>query len=826
MRVPPPGSLKLDRRILLQDVRTRLSEALPHYANTEDDPTDPGWLLLEQAAWMVELLSEQLDRYPFSVVQHFVHMMGGHLRPAQPAVGVIVAEVSSEGVLELDDRRPSPWRFFTPQDEEMESVEFCPAESGVPLRQGWFFSACEIAADELFLVGPTELGSGLAALACWRAPRRRSGLFVREQVHYDVVTNNAETLLEALNNALTLLAERQLGWLKFEILQVSRERLRLVARIEPAGAFERTAPGGIAVGGDLEGDWGMLDGTTWTPSVTIRRHPMLPSHLHDQFPLPGFEEGQILITDVPENFPVAELLERRAAPIPETVVEAIWKTLGNLDSRLATIRPITRVVIAPPVKEEEDLEPEWVAGALSSGVWSELARNQPKTVFHVRLAQASKDATKIRLALVYEMPHTAKLPDLQAFGVQEDGGVDRAALSFTEVWRLPLPPWEEGQAMPTVAAYDVTVRAGHNGLLLATTGDVDAALLNAMLVVNAPAVADGRTLTVQRNTPAAYNLLYENIVDRSVMDQLLEEPIPTGAASLLRKLPLSYFPVAEQEAMRDYAGVQLDPAEGTMVINAPDAVGGFRPFRPGARVRFEWYRRTLGARGNRPPGNVRLSEQPSTIEPRIYAVINPLGTFFGADRETPEAAVDRMFGPSEGTPVMAADYERLVRQVLGNRGQDWAVRCWTYAERSLVTTAFWPFPRAGEEPDPEVTRVREELAGAGPETLLVVLGPTNEIIDDEDLDWARRAVVRLVERWSRRMPTVKRAIVARFWPLRLALHDDRPEPMVPTFDLDYMDGELTDVRGRPAGERPRAVLLLNAAVTSVRREIPDEEDDL
>ena len=86
MRIPPPGTLKLSREALMEDVKERLIKSLPHYANQEDDPTDPGWLLLEQAAWLVELLSEKLDEYPYAVVQQFVHMMGGHLLPAQPAV--------------------------------------------------------------------------------------------------------------------------------------------------------------------------------------------------------------------------------------------------------------------------------------------------------------------------------------------------------------------------------------------------------------------------------------------------------------------------------------------------------------------------------------------------------------------------------------------------------------------------------------------------------------------------------------------------------------------------------------------------------------------
>ena len=73
MRVPPPNLLKLDRELLLEDLRTKLSEKYPDYAVPEDgDSTDPAWVILEQAAWLTELLSEQLDQYPYAMIQEFL----------------------------------------------------------------------------------------------------------------------------------------------------------------------------------------------------------------------------------------------------------------------------------------------------------------------------------------------------------------------------------------------------------------------------------------------------------------------------------------------------------------------------------------------------------------------------------------------------------------------------------------------------------------------------------------------------------------------------------------------------------------------------------
>ena len=70
MRVPQPGLLQLDKEDLLNDVREWLAERYPDYADESDyDATDPAWIILEQSAWLVELLSQQLDFYPYSMVQ-------------------------------------------------------------------------------------------------------------------------------------------------------------------------------------------------------------------------------------------------------------------------------------------------------------------------------------------------------------------------------------------------------------------------------------------------------------------------------------------------------------------------------------------------------------------------------------------------------------------------------------------------------------------------------------------------------------------------------------------------------------------------------------
>ena len=113
MRVPPPNLLKLEKEQLLEDLRSKLAEKYPDYSAPEEgDATDPAWVLLEQAAWLVELLSEQLDQYPYSMVQEFVHLMGGKLNPAVPALGVMIANPLEAGEVTVEQQKTSPWRFF------------------------------------------------------------------------------------------------------------------------------------------------------------------------------------------------------------------------------------------------------------------------------------------------------------------------------------------------------------------------------------------------------------------------------------------------------------------------------------------------------------------------------------------------------------------------------------------------------------------------------------------------------------------------------------------------------------------------------------------
>lgn len=815
MRVPPPDLLKIDRKALLRDVRHRLGQRLPQYAEGEDDdPTDPAWLLLEQAAWMVEVLSDQLDRYPFAAVQQLVHLLGGQLLPALPAVGAVVVQPATEGRLTLDPARADVWRFFTPQTEVADTIEFVPVESGVDLRQAQFLSVVRLRQGELYRADAPQDEAPLPELVTWVGAPQRSTLFDTESVRFVAMSNNVTTLTKAMEDAVAQFNDKQLGWVQVKVEAISDERVAIVADIRPAGAFARTAPGGVWTGGDLEGDWGNLEGSVWTPSVTLSADPMLPMRLHGRQPMPAVEEGRVLVPDVPADYPVARLFTRRASPMPAQAVEALWSTLANLNADLIPVRPVITRVLGNP-DEPVPGEPEWVHKALDSGMWSHLSQGQERTLFHVQLKPRSRLRT-VRLALVVPGGESQATPPVEVYAQSDEGWFAPEPLAVKPVWRLPAPMSESGRGMATVVAVDVEVEASFDRLLVSVDGEVLGAMLNALMVANTPAVRDGRTWTVERNIPEPMSMLFEDLVSPEVIERLLEEPIPADAAAILRQLSLAWFPVEGQEPVRGLQGVQVDSSTGQVIFNAPDRLGNTRTLRPGAQVRLDWYRRTDGAAGLVKPGAIQLVEESPDASPKLDAVVNPLRTFFGAPRESAQSAVDRLMAPAGGTPVLPGDFERLARQALGNKGQSWVVRCWTYAERALLSTAIWP-PEDGLGPsDAESQRLRRALETAGPDTLVFVVGAAEGELSDEELEWAQDVIGRRIRTLSRRLPAVRDALVTRLRPLVLEVRGDAAVPLLPCWDPAQMSGRLVDHKGRGALP-PRAALLLNAAVTDIRR---------
>lgn len=799
MRVSPPAGLRQNAADLLADVRDRLASRLPDRTDV-GDPTDPGWLLLEQAAWMVEQLSGQLDDYPLGIVQQLLHLMGARLLPARPALGVVGVEVERAGTLDWDPARLAPLRLFTEQSEAAEMVEFAPVERGVSLRPLSIAGISALREGELYR--PAE--SRASAIALWQGALQRSTLFQGERTRYRFVAANVENLKTALNAAIARLAEARIGWLQLEIEDEDARGLTLVARVDPAAAFAPAAPSGLTPGGDLVADWGTLDDVGWTPSIRVADDPSVPLRLRGRTPLPE-GDGRILLPGLPANLPIDGLLVSRAAPLPTDVCVAIWTTLTHADTRLAEYRP----VIQRSYPEPDTAEPQWIGGAIDSDLWYRLAPG-PRTLVHVRLGEGEGT---VRVGLVFQGGDT-QVPPIQVFAEERSGLVPDAPLEHRIAWRLPCPAREPGRGSALAVALDVQVPAGALGVLVAVEGPCEGAIGNPMLVIQAPGVRDGREVPIDRNVPEGVSLLRPDIVGPDVVADLLTEPLPEETRALLRALPLAWFEVTRQEPVVDFAGVGLDPSAGEMTLNGVDWRGVQRPFRRGDQLQLRWYRATDGGLGNVAAGALQTAEQEGGDGPLLVRVENPLPTFYGSAREEESAAITRLFGPSD-SPVLPGDFERQFRHALGTHAAGWEIRCWTYAERALVTTALWPLPRLGVEGDPDRAALLAELAEAGPEKLLVLVGPRSGEMSAADLDWARRTIRGVCARLGRRLPTVRDAVVGRLWPLTLECQGPMPEVALPCFTVEGLAGELVDERGRRAAP-PRA-LLLNAAVVQTRR---------
>lgn len=816
MRIPQPGLLQLNREDLLRDVRERLAERYPDYADeTEYDATDPAWIILEQSAWLVEILSQQLDQYPYSMVQEFVHMMGGKLHPAVPALGVCIVQPAEVGTLEILQHRPAPWRFFTMQTEDLDMIEFAPIEQ-TTVRPARVLNISKISDGELHITGMARSGEGISSMEAWQTYEKRSTVFQGEWVRYDLITSNAEDLLETLAAAIEALEKRQTGWLEFRTDQPSPEIVSVFARVNLGKVFVTDTPTGLTTGGDVQGRWGTLDDSVWTPPVRVKSHPRIPARLHGQAPMPGLRRGTIVLPGIPENIPVGELLERKSQPLPTNIVEAIWVTLTHMDQKLASLKPtINRGIDIEPVPEE----PTWIADILDKGMWSDIADRAQQQYVHIEVGQFERVGGVFRTSLILKGVREDAIPDIRVFGSTFEKGFQRATLSHRIAWRLRMPDPMGGQRMVLVVALDIDLDPDHNEILIATECNPVCVMLNSIMVANAPAVSDGREVLIQRNIPEPINLLFDDIVNKDVLHHLLRDNIPSDAAKIISKLPVAHMEVDGAAAIQDYEGVWLDPTattgEGAMMrLNAPDDSGFQRKLRPGKTVVLDWYRRTDGDYGNVRPGAIQVVEQPPRARPLLLAVHNPLASFYGSNRENEPEAVERMFSPSSGIPVTPSDWEKLFRVAFGVRGRGWVVRCWGYAERSLVATELWPVDNTGFAVDRDKARLQRSIESAGSETLLVVIGSKDELLSDSDLDWARGVIVGLVRKQQERIPLIKDVIVTKFHPLVLECAPENAEIPLPNFSIDDMKGTVTDKQGHSA-TLSTGRLLLNAGVVQV-----------
>lgn len=798
MRVTPPDALKIDREELLRDVRERLEARAPALAEALD-PAHPAWILLQESAWMVERLTEKLDAWPWAVLQQFAHLLGARVRPAVPALGVLTLEPAEDGVLDVGVN-PARWRFFASQNEDRGLVEFALAENGAPVCVAHVGGLARLRDGELWSVdaAPSRLGS-TPDVAAWYGTEHRASVFSGEVFRFHFRAADAVRVESEIQEAVNRMLEtRDPGWLRFEVTRPDEHTVRLEATIDVTLPNAKSDASDQA---DVIAAWRPLDDSNWTPTVRITEHPVMPWTLRGTRPM-RTDDGMLLVPGVPRNMLRNEILERDARPAPPEIPDALWGTLTHLDRRLATLQPtISRGV------GTTSGEPTWVDDALRGRAWAAVERSPDRTYAFVTLDPSDADR-RLRFAWVVAPGPT---PVAEAYGRFDVAGILPARLEVGNAWELTLPN-SEGDGLSQVAAFDTVVPAGASGVLLVIDGPARGVLLNAVLVLNAPVVRDGRGTSVSRAVPEPVSLLFEDIVTPATLQQLATSGVPASAARALAQLPCAVFMVDGGTPLVDFEGMDVDAVQGVVTLNAPDAVGRTQTLRRGQQIELRWYRHTQAAIGNVGPGEINFAEQAPTTRPRVARVTNPLPTFWGQEREREEEAVLRVFGPQTGIPVTPADWERLVRVELGARGEGWVVRAWGYPERTLLSHELWPPQDMGAE-DPERARLNAALGTAGPDTLLVVLGPQDGVLSDVDLEHARRLVLALVGRWGARTGAIRRAEVTRYWPLTL---EGEHDGVTPAFSPRDAYGTLVDGLGR-RGPVPRVSLMLNAAITGVRR---------
>ena len=812
MRVSPPASLRLDREVLLRDIRDRLSQRIPAYGDDDIRPTDPGWLLIEEAAWMVELLSEQLDRYPLSVVRQLLHLMGAEPLPATPAVGLVYAKVLHPGTLFTPPELPPTTRMFTGQTETRDLIEFVPLEARAPLRPAAITGIVEQRGGTLHAVGQIAEGELEGQSASIGAPRPLT-VFAGERVRFRMRTTNVDDIREALTLATEGLIQRRIGWLDFQISDGDANELVLTVKVDPDGCFRFTVPEGFTGGGDVVADIGLLDDHNWQPTFTIADDERTAARFRGREPGRGPRNNTRLLQEVAPQSEVAGLLQPRPQPLPTSVIAAVWRTLSNIDSRLARLR----VSVERYLDTEASELPEagWVSAVLALGDWDGVIGGAPCSIISIELPESARKAGTLRVTTV-SSARSAGPGAVRAVGLGGTPRLREAPRTVRSAWQIDLPAGPDERGLRSFRCWEIDLVDNDNGVLLLLDETPEEVLLNTFLVINAPIKRDEREITVERAVPEAVDLLDGDLVTPAVMARLTDAPLPSGLREALQSMPLARMVAQNGEILRDYAGMAVDASQGRVVINAPDGNGVTHRIGAGGTLTVQWVRRTDGGAGNVEAQAIEYVEQPPGTLPLIAAVRNPAPTAMGSARERDEECMDRLFGPQDGLPILPGDWERHLRARLGARGRDWLIRVWGHAERSLLTTHLWPLQTPMDPSGGAAAQIRAELDRAGPETLLVVVGPRTGTISESDVDWARQVIEAAVARMQARLPNIRRVVVTRLWSLTLDI-DEANEPIaLPTFDAQVVaGGTLEDAEGRRA-PAPVHGILLNAAVVRAR----------
>jgi len=859
MRIPSPPSLRLDRTELLALVRQRLADSgLPVQPG---DLTDPAWLLLEEAAWMVETLSGQLDRYPAALMQQALAVMGASLEPARPAVGLMTVTPSEPGVLDDVDGQQQTV-FLTAQTERADSVLFVPAQRRVPLHpltvSGWFRLS-----DGQLLDGtapPPEDDSDVTHAVCPPVEHFEvASTFDRVVICYTLRSSNSEADLARLQAAGDLITRERNGYLGFSAVQTD-SGVVLEVEIDPCAGIRRDpeAPECVRVA------WRPIYGTSWQPMVRISGAVAMPNRI----PEPN-REGQIVLRGVSEKVELSGLLmlERPAVPNPR-VIDAIWNVVTDIVPSLRGQRLDVQVRLDSVKGAAEADGPSWVKRLLKSRAYELLAGHTRSDMVWVSLPKPITKPGVIRLATSVDStaPYQVEADRLEIRALTGSEAILLDPLrDCVPRWRVVLPA-PQSTRLDRIVGWDVHLPAGTEGLLVrwkteASEHDADgpevrleALTLNPVLVFNAPVVVDGRELFASSVGPVPVDLDATDVVDRSVLAIAGAENMQgwwlpglglhppsthpasgavaqniVGLARMQRVSSVDTLPSGE--LFTDWQGVSVDPTVGRVVFRVPGFEQGGTPLElDGQRgVSIDWYRRTDGAGGAVAAGQVHFVEQRVGAKPAIAAASNPYPMIGGRAAESPEACIERVYGANREQPMLPLEFEQDLLRCLGRRGLGWWARVWSYSERYMFELRMWqqlPLKQPSRTPldDPTgeyAVRARPSEVEDADETVLVVaLGPMQGR-EPTEMAWARKSAQTWFRRLRQRYPMLQSMELVPFRALTLftpvPISTERPLPDHGFFALPeetLRSGWVED----SSGERRRLVrdlVLVDAAIVRI-----------
>lgn len=771
MRVPNPPSLRIDRRELLKSIEGDLRKRAPQLNLA--DPTDPGVMLLEQAAWMVETLSERLNRVPERTLEQITQLLGLELQAARPAIGVVVLSVDVPGALNVTRESPAPLRFVSPATERSWATDWVPLEPSVFLGEDEIAALLHVENRQLAVraMGTAEFpGSGFVQVG----PPNRADLFDQVEIVAWISTTTPNEDAEKLRANLHVLTKTR-KWLRARIISPEKgeaSRVGLALSVDLPAALDGLVPvqqAGLAPQLHLP----LSDVGPFRLELRYADLPEVPPEIRGM-PVPSEGRGQhrhLIVSGLAWGLPVDRLLAAPASPPSTLLARSAWEelTLGtSLHARAHQLRYELH-----PIREA-DLQPWARAMVRFHPQWEEQFSSGAKYLVLIRLGEHDQPRTA-RVGLLGKSPRPS-------FWVL---GEDWAPTTATGAWTL-LVATSPGQHMG-FSAWDVRIPAGSRWLLGVVEGNLDAAAANPILTINAPTVRDGRGVPIVHTTPELVTLLRKDIVTRDGVDRdrahpLLQDPLgaPGGASELLNRFPIASISTSDGGSIDDWVGVGLDAATGELSLNAPDEEAFTRQLSPRTTVKLQWYRYTDGAAGNLPVGAIRQLQGEKGTSLQVHGVYNPIPTFGGLDREPAGAAIERLLASGGGFPIVPADFERLVRHALRRRGKQWVVRCWTASERRLLPWTWWS--PDGQRTDHQRT-LQSKLDLAGAETLLFVVGPPGSDATDTEMLQAEQAVREALTELKKRLPLVRDALVVRHWSLHevrsseLALHGDEPEAL-------------------------------------------------